>query len=122
MSISLHHVQIAMPMGGEDRARAFYGAMIGLTETPKPEDMRKRGGCWFEGGTARIHLGIEEDFRPARKAHPALQISDFIALKQKLLDAGYEISPDNPIDGLSRFFVDDPFGNKVEIIASEHLT
>lgn len=122
MSVSLHHVQVAMPVGGEDRARAFYSAMIGLTETPKPEDMRKRSGCWFEGGTARIHLGVEEDFRPARKAHPALQISDFSALKQKLFDAGYKISPSNPIDGLSRFFVDDPFGNKVEIIASEPLT
>ena len=111
-----------MPVDGEDRARAFYGAMIGLTETPKPADMRKRGGCWFEGGTARIHLGVEQDFRPARKAHPALQISDFTALKQKLLATGHEISPGNPIDGLARFYVDDPFGNKVEIIAPEHLT
>ena len=119
--IAVHHVQLAMPAGGEAQARAFYCDILGVPERPKPESLKSNGGCWFEQGSVRIHLGIEDDFRPARKAHPALQVSQLNPLRDKLENAGYAIAEADKIDGLSRFFVDDPFGNRVEIIAMERL-
>jgi hypothetical protein len=87
----LDHVQIAMPVGGEDAARAFYGEMLGFSEEQKPAHLAKRGGCWFGNGSVKIHLGVEQDFRPAQKAHPALIVSDLPALIKRLLDHGYRV-------------------------------
>ena len=121
MHVLLHHVQLAMPVGGENKARSFYGDLLGIAETPKPRSMQANGGCWFEQNLTRIHLGVEEGFIPAKKAHPALQVSEFNALRLNLENAGYETQSSNPIDGFSRFFVDDPFGNRVEIIDMEKI-
>ena len=119
MIISLHHVQLAMPAGGEDQARAFYGTLLGLTERRKPENMQQNGGCWFEQDSVRVHLGIEEGFRPALKAHPAFMVSGFRQLREKLLDADCNLREANKIDDSARFFVDDPFGNRIEFIDVE---
>src|SRR5690348_952833 len=89
--VGVHHVQLAMPAGGEDAARAFYAGLLALPEVPKPPHLAARGGCWFETETVKVHLGVEADFRPARKAHPALSVADLPALLALLRDAGVEI-------------------------------
>jgi catechol 2,3-dioxygenase-like lactoylglutathione lyase family enzyme len=106
----LDHVQLAMPAGGEEEARRFYAGVLGMTEIEKPEPLRGRGGCWFRGGGAEIHLGVEEGFRPARKAHPALAVADYEAVRAEL---GGE--PDAALPGVRRFYTEDPFGNRIEI-------
>jgi len=113
---ALHHVQLAMPSGGEDKARAFYERMLGIPEVSKPLNLAKRGGCWFEQGALRIHLGVETDFRPARKAHPALLVENLEELKAKIEAAGYATRSDEPLEGYNRIYVDDPFGNRIELI------
>lgn len=114
---SVHHVQLAMPIGGEDTARSFYEGVLGLPEVPKPPDMAARGGCWFERGDVRLHLGVEADFRPARKAHPALLVDDLPSLVDRLRDAGAPLTAGDPLDDFShRWFVDDPFGNRIELL------
>lgn len=115
----LHHVQIAIPEGGEDRARQFFGALLGLPEKQKPKELRQRGGLWFELGELELHLGVESPFQPAKKAHPAFLVADFEALVHRLSQAGYEIRHDVPLAGHPRAFVHDPFGNRVELI-DEH--
>ncbi len=105
-----------MPAGGENKARAFYGELLSIPEKEKPVEMQMNGGCWFEEGTLRVHLGVEADFRPARKPHPAFQVIQFEKLRDKFEKAGYKTCKSNPINGHQRFFVDDPFGNRVEII------
>jgi catechol 2,3-dioxygenase-like lactoylglutathione lyase family enzyme len=105
-----------MPAGGEDRARAFYRDILGIAETPKPANLAKRGGCWFERDDLKVHLGVEADFRPARKAHVALLVSDLAALKEKLRTAGYALKEDEPLEGYHRIYVDDPFGNRIELM------
>jgi catechol 2,3-dioxygenase-like lactoylglutathione lyase family enzyme len=114
----LHHVQVAMPAGGEDDARTFYAGVLGLTEVPKPENLRGRGGCWFRSGDGglEIHLGVEQDFRPARKAHPAILVEDLEDLRDRLLDAGAEVRDDEQLAGHDRFYGFDPFGNRVEFL------
>lgn len=112
----LHHVQLAMPAGGEDRARAFYGKALGLDEVDKPINLRSRGGCWFERDGVRIHLGVEPGFRPARKAHPALEVDDLRSLVARLAKAGYPARTDEPLPGFDRVYVDDPFGNRLELL------
>jgi catechol 2,3-dioxygenase-like lactoylglutathione lyase family enzyme len=112
----IEHVQLAMPAGGEDRARAFYRDLLGIAETPKPANLAKRGGCWFERGDLKIHLGVEADFRPARKAHVALLIAELSLLEDKLKAAGYALKEDEPLDGYHRIYVDDPFGNRIELM------
>ncbi len=94
----LHHVQLAMPEGGERQAVAFYQGLLGVPEAPKPTHLQSRGGCWFESGAVRIHLGVEADFRPARKAHPALVVEDLAALRRSLEQAGgaTNLCPDTP--------------------------
>jgi len=114
--LALHHVQLAMPAGGEDEARAFYGALLGLAEVAKPENLARRGGCWFENGGLRVHLGVEKDFRPARKAHPAFSVDDLALLKRKIVAAGREVVSDEPLEGFERFYVHDPFGNRIELM------
>lgn len=111
----LDHVQVALPRGGEARARTFYGDLLGMTELAKPEALAARGGCWFASGSAVLHLGVEEPFAPARKAHPALLVDDLDALQNQLAGAGYECTrADGQIPGIRRFHTFDPFGNRIE--------
>lgn len=114
---AIDHVQLAMPAGGEDRAREFYGRLLGMTEVAKPAELAKRGGCWFECGAVKIHLGVEDGFRAARKAHPALRCIDYDGLTGRLRDAGVEVADDESIPGVRRCHVSDPFGNRIELIA-----
>jgi catechol 2,3-dioxygenase-like lactoylglutathione lyase family enzyme len=113
---AIDHVQLAMPAGGEDRARGFYGALLGLPETPKPAELAKRGGCWFESVAVRVHLGVEEPFRPARKAHIAFKVDDVGGLAERARDGGYEVAADNNLPGHERVFIFDPFGNRLEFL------
>ena len=106
-----------MPPGGEDVARGFYAGLLGLVEVAKPAELAGRGGCWFETGAVRVHLGVEADFRPARKAHPALRVSGFGDLVERLRAAGCAVSEEDRFDGAARVYVDDPFGNRIELIA-----
>ncbi len=108
------HVQIAIPAGGEVVARAFYGDLLGMTEVAKPPALAVRGGCWFTSGTAVLHLGVEEPFAPARKAHPAFVVSDLDALDAALSKVGHETTQANEIPGIRRFHAADPFGNRLE--------
>lgn len=114
---AIHHVQLAMPPGGEREAVAFFEGVLGLPEVPKPPDMAARGGCWFEAGDVRLHLGVEAGFRPARKAHPALLVDDLDTLAAHLRDHGASVTAGDPLDGFAvRYFVDDPFGNRIELL------
>ncbi|MER7457473.1 VOC family protein [Micromonospora sp. NPDC126480] len=115
----IHHVQLACPRGAEDATRAFYVGLLGLTEKPKPPALAARGGCWFTGYGAELHLGVEDDFRPARKAHPALVRADLDALAERLAAAGYPIAwGDGELPGLRRFHTEDVHGNRLEFLAS----
>jgi catechol 2,3-dioxygenase-like lactoylglutathione lyase family enzyme len=113
---AIDHVQLAMPAGEEDSARAFYCDLLGMTELPKPVELAKRGGCWFASGAVQIHLGVEKDFHPAKKAHPALRCRDYSALLGKLRSAGAEVLADDNNPGVMRCYVQDPFGNRIELI------
>ena len=113
----IDHVQLAMPPGGEDAARGFYYDLLGLDEEAKPAELAARGGCWFRSGAVRVHLGVEADFRPARKAHPALRVTGFEALVTVLREAGSTVREDGDFEGSARVYVDDPFGNRLELIA-----
>jgi len=113
---SLHHVQLAMPAGREEEAEDFYGKILGLRRVAKPAHLETRGGCWFERGEVRIHLGVESDFRPARKAHPALMVEDLGALQAVFEKAGIDVLIDQPLPGFDRFYVSDPFGNRLEFL------
>lgn len=112
---AIDHVQLAMPAGAEETARAFFRDVLGMAELPKPDALAKRGGCWFQSDGVQIHLGVDSDFRPARRAHPGLRCSDFSGLLRRLRDAGVECIDD--ADGpRPRAFVFDPFGNRIELI------
>src|SRR5262245_65944614 len=95
--VGIDHVQLAMPAGREDEARAFYADLLGVPEVPKPEDLARRGGAWFENGQVKIHLGVDRDFRPARKAHPALRVHDLRGLAERLRAAGVAVVDDEPL-------------------------
>jgi catechol 2,3-dioxygenase-like lactoylglutathione lyase family enzyme len=112
----IDHVQLAMPPGQEEEARAFYGDVLGISEVPKPPHLAKRGGCWFEQGALKVHLGVESEFKPARKAHPAFIVSDLGALVTRLQTRGYRVVEDEPLEGYNRRYVDDPFGNRIELM------
>lgn len=124
----LHHVQLAMPEGGEDLARRFYVEALGLTEVAKPPDLAGRGGCWFrrldgERGLLEIHLGVEQDFAPARKAHPGLLVDDLAALQvlgERVAHLGFEVSwaERTTFAGYERFHCRDGFGNRIEVLAA----
>jgi catechol 2,3-dioxygenase-like lactoylglutathione lyase family enzyme len=116
--VALDHVQLAMPAGGEARADAFYCGVLGFSVIPKPEPLASRGGRWYGQGTVQVHLGIEEDFRPARKAHPALVVEDFDELLAGLAQAAVDWVADDAVAGLRRCFVEDPFGNRIELIGA----
>jgi catechol 2,3-dioxygenase-like lactoylglutathione lyase family enzyme len=105
-----------MPAGGEDAARQFYAGILGIGEIPKPAHLAKRGGCWFERGELKIHVGVEMDFRPARKAHVALLVTGLHEFQEKLQASGYTPQHDQPLQGYRRIYVDDPFGNRIELM------
>ena len=105
-----------MPAGREDDARAFYRDALGIPEMIKPPHLAKRGGCWFEKGALKIHLGVDADFAPARKAHPAFIVADLAGLAAKLTQSGYRVVQDQPLEGYERRYVDDPFGNRIELM------
>jgi catechol 2,3-dioxygenase-like lactoylglutathione lyase family enzyme len=111
----IDHVQVAAPAGREEDARSFYGGLLGLEELPKPTALAARGGCWFRAGAQELHVGVEEGFVPARKAHPGLVADDLDSLAGRLRDAGHDIVFDDAIPEARRFHVADPFGNRLEI-------
>lgn len=113
---ALDHVQLAMPRGAEEQARAFYTGVLGLQEVPKPPNLAKRGGVWFSGGTLSLHLGVEDDFRPAKKAHPALLVEGLAELAARCEAAGHPANRDEPLEGYERVYVADPFGNRIELM------
>ena len=116
--IAIDHVQLAMPRGEEEDARRFYCDLLGMMEVPKPPELAKRGGCWFESGGVQIHLGVENDFRPAKKAHSALRCRDYEALLQRLQAASVEVHEADDIPGVRRCHIFDCFGNRIELIGS----
>lgn len=113
---ALDHVQLAMPVGEEELARRFYSRLLGIPEVPKPPHLAKRGGCWFERGYLKVHLGVEIDFRPARKAHPAFTVTDLVPLVARLREAGVVVDEGEPLPGFLRCYVSDPFGNRIELL------
>lgn len=115
--IALDHVQLAMPAGGEERARAFYCGVLELPEKPKPPELAARGGCWFEAGPVKIHLGVEQDFRPSAKAHPGLMVDDLDGLLARCRERGFHATEPELIEAMRRAFVRDPFGNRIELMA-----
>jgi catechol 2,3-dioxygenase-like lactoylglutathione lyase family enzyme len=117
--VGIDHIQLAAPRGCEVAAREFWGEKIGLAEIAKPESLQGRGGCWFEFGNQQIHIGVEADFQPAKKAHPAFVVKNLEAFQMHLEQKGIEIKEDAPIDGRTRFFISDPFGNRVEFLEYE---
>jgi catechol 2,3-dioxygenase-like lactoylglutathione lyase family enzyme len=117
--LPLHHVQLAIPPGGEDRCRGFWAAVLGMRELEKPPVLAARGGCWFRGGALEVHLGVEEPFQPARKAHPGLLVDGLPALAARLEEAGYEVTWDDDFPGHRRFYSADPFGNRLEFLEPE---
>ena len=116
MIIGLHHVQLAVPAGSKPALRRFYGAMLGMAEIPKPAALAARGGVWFRSGKAELHLGVDADFRPARKAHPALLVDDLDAIVTRLAEVGHRARPDELLPGYRRYYVDDPYGNRLELL------
>jgi catechol 2,3-dioxygenase-like lactoylglutathione lyase family enzyme len=114
--LAIDHVQLAMPAGGEPQARRFYGDVLGLEEIPKPPTLAARGGVWFGNDAVQIHLGVEQDFRAARKAHPALRVDDLDAVEATLRAAGFAPERDTNLPGYARFYVADPFGNRLEVL------
>lgn len=112
----LDHVQLAMPAGRENEARAFYDDALGISEMPKPPHLAKRGGCWFERGSLKVHLGVDADFKAAKKAHPAFIVNDLQTLTARLKQLGYRVVEDEPLEGYDRRYVDDPFGNRIELM------
>jgi catechol 2,3-dioxygenase-like lactoylglutathione lyase family enzyme len=114
--LAIDHVQLAMSPGQEDIARKFYRDLLGMEEIPKPAELARRGGCWFRSGRVQIHVGVEADFRPAKKAHPALKCGNYGALLARLRAAGVKLTEPGDIPGVHRCHIHDPFGNRIELI------
>jgi catechol 2,3-dioxygenase-like lactoylglutathione lyase family enzyme len=116
--VGVDHVQLAIPRGGEGDADAFYTGVLGLERVPKPPSLAARGGCWYASQAVQIHLGVDDEFRPARKAHPALLVDDLDALAARARAAGTEVMWDDELPGVRRCYVADPWGNRIELIAA----
>jgi catechol 2,3-dioxygenase-like lactoylglutathione lyase family enzyme len=118
--VGIDHVQVAAPRGSEEEARRFYGGLLGLAELPKPPVLQARGGVWFACGAHQLHVGIDEPFSPAVKAHPALAVrpADLDHLAERLGAAGYRVQWDDALPGTRRFYTADPWGNRIELVAS----
>jgi catechol 2,3-dioxygenase-like lactoylglutathione lyase family enzyme len=114
--VRLDHVQLAMPAGLESEAVAFYEGVLGIPQIPKPDHLAARGGCWFEDGDMKVHLGVDADFRPATKAHPAFIVDDVRSLAAAVVAAGFAVNDAEPLDGFDRVYVTDPFGNRIELM------
>jgi len=114
--IGIDHVLLAMPAGGEERARAFYRDALGVPEVCRPQELAGRGGCWFESDRVKIHLGVDQAFRAARKAHPALLVTELPAILERCRQQGLEVVEAQPFGGYKHVFVFDPFGNRVELM------
>jgi catechol 2,3-dioxygenase-like lactoylglutathione lyase family enzyme len=114
--VGIHHVQLAMPEGEEHDAVRFYGTALGLTQVDKPPELSPRGGVWFRSGDLEVHLGVEEVFRPAVKAHPAILVEGLGEIRARIEEAGYKVTDSVPIEGYDRVYVRDPFGNRLELI------
>lgn len=112
----LDHIQLAMPVGGEAKARAFFSRLLGMAEEAKPEPLATRGGCWFRLGTSIVHLGVEKEFSPQRKAHPAFCVEALDDLAARLVDGGYPVTWDSALPSRRRFYTADPFGNRIEFM------
>ena len=112
----LHHVQLAIPAGGEDDCRRFWAEILGLTELAKPPVLASRGGCWFRGGGLEVHLGVESDFAPARKAHPGILVHQLDGLARRLQRYDVSVAWDDEFPGHRRFYASDPFGNRLEFL------
>jgi catechol 2,3-dioxygenase-like lactoylglutathione lyase family enzyme len=115
--LRIDHVQLAIPPGAEDECRRFYVGLLGLRELTKPPALAARGGVWVGGGSVQIHLGVEQDFRPARKAHPGLEVTDLDRLAARLEAHGFEVRWDAELPRRRRFYTDDPAGNRLEFLA-----
>jgi catechol 2,3-dioxygenase-like lactoylglutathione lyase family enzyme len=115
--LGLHHVQLAMPRGRERDAEAFYEGLLEIPRVRKPTPLDLRGGCWFESEGVRLHLGAEDGFSPARRAHPAILVDDLETLRIRLTRAGVEVVDDEALPGFARFYVADPFGNRLEFLS-----
>ena len=116
----IDHVQLAAPPGCEAEARRFFGGVLGLEEVEKPESLRARGGVWFRVGAQQLHVGVEQEFAPARKAHPAFAVSRYDELVVRLRSAGVETVADDSIPGVRRSYIADPWGNRIELVAVEN--
>lgn len=116
MTPRIHHIQLAIPAGGEDRARAFYGTLRGFTEIDKPENLRARGGVWFQTGNLQLHLGVDLLFTPATSAHVAFDVDDLADARARCESAGHPATDNQPLPGSDRIYVDDPFGNRTELL------
>ncbi len=114
--VGIEHVQLAIPKGGEARARAFYVGVLGMTEETKPPELAARGGAWFFDGAIKIHLGVDAEFRPAQRAHPALLVTGLADYVARARAAGCRIVDDDPLTGFERVFLYDPFGNRIELM------
>lgn len=119
--MGLHHVQLAIPPGSEEKCRDFWAQGLGFGELEKPPVLAARGGCWFRGGGFEIHLGVEEDFQPAKKAHPGILISGLDRLAERFAFIGTEVLWDDNFPGMRRFYASDPFGNRLEFLEPIHL-
>lgn len=117
--LGLHHVQLAIPPGVEDRCRAFWHGVLGFRELEKPPVLAARGGCWFRGGNLEVHLGVEQDFRPAAKAHPGILVQGLDELAKRHTDHGIPVEWDDNFPGMRRFYALDPFGNRLEFLEPE---
>ena len=114
--IGLHHVQLAAPRGSEDALRQFYGTVLGMTEVPKPPVLAARGGAWFRSGALELHVGIEDDFRHAAKAHPGILVADIAAVARRLGEHDVAVQWDDDFPGFRRCYVIDPHGNRLELL------
>lgn len=119
MFADIHHVQLAMPTGREDEARAFFVGVLGMTEIEKPPVLAARGGAWFRGGGVELHLGVEDAFVPARKAHPGLVVLDLDEAARRVATTGQDVAWDGEFPGFRRFYAHDPFGNRLEFLQPE---
>jgi catechol 2,3-dioxygenase-like lactoylglutathione lyase family enzyme len=119
MITGLHHLLLTMPRGEEDKARRFFGDVLGMTELEKPPVLAARGGAWFRAGGLDLHLGVEDDFRPARKGHPGILVEDIDAVAARVATTGQDATWDTDFPGFRRFYAHDPFGNRLEFLQPE---